>query len=193
MTLRSTVWLIGIIALLSGLKTTPTVGHPEYAQDSFSAQQSKNSLQRSVVTVDSEPVLGKSPHVPSDTSARVPIHLTYTPQIQLIAHREESPSLHQHADAMSSSASAPEKLKTLSLEELEGLAISNNPMLVQTNAQLNAERGAAFQAGLPFNPVVVLRGQTFCQPVACIARSKSIVSIANKCITKVRLPSMGCC
>ena len=32
--------------------------------------------------------------------------------------------------------------------------MANNPTLLQANAQLRAEQGAAYQAGLPFNPVV---------------------------------------
>ncbi len=42
----------------------------------------------------------------------------------------------------------------LSLEELQSMALSNNPTLRQSQAQVEAERGAALQAGLGPNPYV---------------------------------------
>ena len=44
----------------------------------------------------------------------------------------------------------------LTLQDLEGMALANNPTLVQANAQFQGEQGAAYQAGLPFNPVIPL-------------------------------------
>ena len=47
----------------------------------------------------------------------------------------------------------------LTLQELEGIAMANNPTLAQANAQIQGARGAAFQAGLPFNPVMGYVGE----------------------------------
>ena len=50
---------------------------------------------------------------------------------------------------------APEfQTSGLSLEELQSMALSNNPTLRQSQAQVEAERGAALQAGLGPNPYV---------------------------------------
>ena len=40
------------------------------------------------------------------------------------------------------------------LNDLESLAQANNPTLIQSAAQVEASRGAAYQAGLYPNPVV---------------------------------------
>ena len=48
----------------------------------------------------------------------------------------------------------PEERTALTLQDLEGMAMANNPTLVQANAQFQGEQGAAYQAGLPFNPVI---------------------------------------
>ncbi|MEO8499054.1 MAG: hypothetical protein ABI614_28655, partial [Planctomycetota bacterium] len=45
-------------------------------------------------------------------------------------------------------------LNSLTLDDFEGMALSNNPTLAQATAQVNAARGGAYQAGLPFNPVI---------------------------------------
>jgi len=42
----------------------------------------------------------------------------------------------------------------LTLNDFEGMALANNPTLEQATAQLQAARGGAYQAGLPFNPVI---------------------------------------
>ncbi len=42
----------------------------------------------------------------------------------------------------------------MTLESLQGMALSRNPTLVQAQAQVDAARGAALQAGLPPNPNV---------------------------------------
>lgn len=52
-------------------------------------------------------------------------------------------------------AIAPEfQAPGLSLEELQSMALGNNPTLRQSQAQVEAERGAALQAGLGPNPYV---------------------------------------
>ncbi|MEO8499109.1 MAG: hypothetical protein ABI614_28930, partial [Planctomycetota bacterium] len=52
---------------------------------------------------------------------------------------------------------APEtdgSLNSLRLDDFEGMALANNPTLAQATAQASAARGGAYQAGLPFNPVI---------------------------------------
>ena len=44
--------------------------------------------------------------------------------------------------------------KSVSLDDLEAMAMANNPTLVQANAQIRAARGGSYQAGRWFNPVV---------------------------------------
>ena len=73
---------------------------------------------------------------------------------QLIAHQEEVPQPHAHSDMMVPPVVTPEEPAPLTLQDLEGIAMANNPPLVQANAQFQAEQGAAYQAGLPFNPVI---------------------------------------
>ncbi|MDZ4782154.1 MAG: TolC family protein [Planctomycetia bacterium] len=52
-----------------------------------------------------------------------------------------------------------EEQPALTLEDLEGMAMANNPTLVQAKAQFQGEQGAAYQAGLPFNPVIGYVGE----------------------------------
>lgn len=47
----------------------------------------------------------------------------------------------------------------LGLQDFEGMAMANNPTLVQAAAQVQAARGAAYQAGLYPNPVVGYTGE----------------------------------
>ncbi|MBA4020669.1 MAG: transporter [Pirellula sp.] len=79
---------------------------------------------------------------------------TTAAQTQLVAHQEEVPRPHAHDRSMVPPVATADELTALTLEDLEGMAIANNPTLVQANAQIQGERGAAFQAGLPFNPVI---------------------------------------
>ncbi len=78
---------------------------------------------------------------------------------QLVAHQEEVPRPHAHADLMVPLAAMPEEETALTLQNLEGIALANNPTLVQANAQFRGEQGAAYQAGLPFNPVIGYTGE----------------------------------
>ena len=79
-------------------------------------------------------------------------------QTQLVSYQEETPSSHEHAAPMISPALTPavtvDDQTALTLQEVEGMALANNPTLVQANAQLQGEQGAAYQAGLAFNPVI---------------------------------------
>ena len=47
----------------------------------------------------------------------------------------------------------------LTLEALEQLALANNPTLVQAATYIDAARGKALQAGLPFNPTASITGE----------------------------------
>ena len=47
----------------------------------------------------------------------------------------------------------------LTLEALEQLALANNPTLVQAATYIDAARGKAFQAGLPFNPTIGMEAE----------------------------------
>ena len=76
-------------------------------------------------------------------------------QTQLVAHQQEVVQPREHSDAnISPPLAQAEDHSALALEDLERLAMSNNPTLLQASAQVQAERGAAYQAGLPFNPVI---------------------------------------
>jgi len=54
---------------------------------------------------------------------------------------------------------APAKDKTITLEELEQMALSNNPTLAQAAAELRAAAGRKLQAGLYPNPTVGYSGE----------------------------------
>ncbi len=75
-------------------------------------------------------------------------------QTQLVAHQEELPQPQSHAEHEIPPVVSTEEHAVLTLQDLEVMAMGNNPTLVQANAQLQGEQGAAYQAGLPFNPVV---------------------------------------
>lgn len=77
-----------------------------------------------------------------------------TAQTRLVAHQEEVAEPHEHADSNLPPATTAEEHAELALEDLERMALANNPTLTQANAQVQGEQGAAYQAGLPFNPVV---------------------------------------
>lgn len=47
----------------------------------------------------------------------------------------------------------------VSLADLEAMALANNPTLVQANAQIQAARGGAYQAGRWFNPEIGYTGE----------------------------------
>lgn len=79
---------------------------------------------------------------------------TLETQTQLVAYQEEVPRPHAHAEPMIQPVVTAEERPALSLQDLEGMAMANNPTLVQANAQFQGEHGAAYQAGLPFNPII---------------------------------------
>lgn len=97
----------------------------------------------------------------SDSIQEIPAGATGVPaaRTQLVAYQEEVPTPHAHSDLMVPPAEMPEEGTALTLQHLEGIALANNPTLVQANAQFHGEQGAAYQAGLPFNPVIGYTGE----------------------------------
>ncbi len=92
-------------------------------------------------------------------SAKLPAAAKHDTQTRLVAHQEEIPQSHTHAEPMIPPIVTAEKHSALTLQDLEGIAIANNPTLAQANAQIQGARGAACQAGLPFNPVMGYVGE----------------------------------
>ena len=84
---------------------------------------------------------------------------TSAAQTQLVAHQEEAPQPQAHAEHLIPPVVPAAERPALTLQELEGMALANNPTLVQANAQVQGEQGAAYQAGLWFNPVVGYTGE----------------------------------
>lgn len=78
---------------------------------------------------------------------------------QLVVHQEEVPQLHSHPDSLVPPVVMPEERAALTLQDLEGIAMGNNPTLVQATAQIQAAQGAAYEAGLYPNPVVGYTGE----------------------------------
>lgn len=93
----------------------------------------------------------------NDTTNR--IDPTPAGQTQVVAHQEEVPLPHEQLDSTPPPVVAAEEYTALTLQDLEGMAMANNPTLVQANAQFQGEQGAAYQAGLPFNPVIGYVGE----------------------------------
>ena len=82
-----------------------------------------------------------------------------SPQTRLVAHQDEVAQPPEHPDSILSPVATAEEHAALTLEDVEGMALANNPTLVQANAQFQGEQGAAYQAGLPFNPVIGYVGE----------------------------------
>ncbi len=76
------------------------------------------------------------------------------PTAQFVAHQQEAASPHDDIELIPSPLVIEKQLSELSLEDMEGMALSSNPTLVQAAAQVRAARGGAYQAGLLPNPVV---------------------------------------
>lgn len=73
---------------------------------------------------------------------------------RLVAHHEEVPERPVDPESMPLPIVSEDQPPQLSLEDLEAMALANNPTVVQAQAQVQGDRGAAYQAGLPFNPVI---------------------------------------
>lgn len=135
--LLTTVLLSAFV--FSGCATAPLGG-------TFGAQRETSDATRPAVTAPNSPA--STPESVSRTVA------TPAARTQLVAYQEEVPQPHAHAEPITPPVVTAEEHAALTLEDLEGMAMANNPTLVQANAQIQGERGAAYQAGLPFNPVL---------------------------------------
>ncbi len=80
-------------------------------------------------------------------------------QSQLFSFQEKVSQSQPQTELMITPIVAVEGSSALTLQELEGMAMANNPTLAQANAQIQGARGAAYQAGLPFNPVIGYVGE----------------------------------
>jgi len=97
--------------------------------------------------------------VATHTANRLPISETLAPETQLVAHQHETAlphdvSIQDDIELFLTPMAVVEQHSVWSLDALEGMALSNNPTLVQASAQVRAARGGAYQAGLLPNPVV---------------------------------------
>ncbi len=95
------------------------------------------------------PISSDSAHESVSQTAASP-----TAKTRLVAHQEAAPQPQSYAEHQTPPVVPAEEHPALTLQELEGMALANNPTLVQANAQFQGEQGAAYQAGLPFNPVI---------------------------------------
>jgi cobalt-zinc-cadmium efflux system outer membrane protein len=127
---------------------------PRNPQTSFSAPQVRHAPERDLAEAKAKFSHTERERGVSATSAHIPVTSNQAGPTQQISHEEEVAAQHDHSDSMLPPVAASTEAKTLSLQELEGLAISNNPTLIQATAQLQAENGAAYQAGLLINPLV---------------------------------------
>ena len=106
-------------------------------------------------TPDATQPVAKAPSSPDSAHESVSqTEATPAAQTQLVAHQEEVPQPQAHAEHLIPPVGPAEERPALTLQDLEGMALANNPTLVQANAQFQGEQGAAYQAGLPFNPVI---------------------------------------
>lgn len=111
-------------------------------------------------TLDATRRAVKAPNSPDSTHEAVGGNAaTPAAQTQLVAHQEHVSRPHAHVEPTISSVVTADEHAALSMQDLEGMALANNPTLVQANAQVRGERGAAYQAGLPFNPVIGYTGE----------------------------------
>jgi len=92
--------------------------------------------------------------IETQTTSSVPATEMPTPTARLVAYKQGDAFTHNQVEQIPSPMVAGEQLSALSLEALEGIALSRNPTLVQSSAQVRAARGGAYQAGLLPNPVV---------------------------------------
>lgn len=148
--LVTTILLSAFAFSITGCATSPSRGISR-------AQRAAPDATRQVVNRPNRP----APPQESIRGAVVPPAM----ETQLVAHQEEAPSPeevprpHAHSDLMIPPAVASEEYTALTLQDLEGMALANNPTLVQANAQIQGEQGAAYQAGLWLNPVVGYVGE----------------------------------
>lgn len=80
-------------------------------------------------------------------------------RLQLASQREESPALPPPTELVPPPVIRTGPPTRLTLDDVEGMAMANNPTLVQATAQVRAARAAAYQAGLYPNPIVGYEGE----------------------------------
>jgi outer membrane protein, heavy metal efflux system len=80
-------------------------------------------------------------------------------QTRLVAYQEEVLPTHDDSESIFPPIVGADDDTGLSLANLEEIAMANNPTLVQSSAQIDGARGAAYQAGLYPNPVVGYEGE----------------------------------
>ncbi len=143
--LTMTILLSAFVFGITGCATSPS-------RRVLRAQHEAPDATRQVVN---RPYRPDSPRESARETAAPPATRT-----QLVAHQQEAsqpeevPQPHAHSDLMVPPVMTPEEPAPLTLQDLEGIAMANNPTLVQANAQFQGEQGAAYQAGLPFNHVI---------------------------------------
>lgn len=102
-------------------------------------------------TPDATRIVATTPRATESSDAPV---ATSAMVARLVSHQEDAPHSPSPPEHLVHPLESIEEHPPLTLEDLQGIALANNPTLVQANAQLQAEQGAAYQAGLPFNPVI---------------------------------------
>ncbi len=142
--LITTMLLSAVVFMFTGCATSPSRG--------------LSSMQRTAPPDTTRQVTYQNTSDSRQETAAETVAVTAT-RTQLVAHQEEVPTPHSHSDLMVPPAAMPEEDTALTLQDLEGIALANNPTLVQANAQFRGEQGAAYQAGLPFNPVIGYTGE----------------------------------
>ncbi len=142
--LITTILLSAFIYSITGCATSPSRGVSR-------AQHAASEATRQVVN---RPNLPNSSQQLVSATAALPATAT-----QLVAHQEEVPRPHAHSDLIVPPVVASEEHAALTLQDLAGMALANNPTLVQAHAQFQGEQGAAYQAGRWLNPIVGYTGE----------------------------------
>lgn len=126
------------------------------------------SFQEEADSADAKSPAGAKPdHSKHSTAPPAPAAETAGPNGQHApqhgGHPAAAPMDHEmHGDGPMEHGAGPmhaAEARSLTLGELESLALSNNPTLTQAEAQIRAACGAAQQAGLYLNPVLGYSGQ----------------------------------
>ncbi len=142
--LITTMLLSAVVFMLTGCATSPS-----------------RSLLRAQRTAPPDTTRQVTYQNTSDFTQETPAEAVGVPatRTQLVAQQEDVPRPHAHSDLMVPPVVPAEEHTALTLQNLEGMAMANNPTLVQATAQIQAARGAAYQAGLYPNPVVGYEGE----------------------------------
>ncbi len=137
--LLTTAFLFAFVFSITGCATSPSRGISR-------KERAVPQVARRVMNAPNTP---SSMHEPASEATTTPAALN-----QVVNHQEEVPQSQSHAEHLVPPVVTVEEPPALTLQDLERMALANNPTLVQASAQLQGEQGAAYQAGLPFNPVI---------------------------------------